>query len=405
MGGSDRPKRVLCCVGTRPEAIKMAPVLGALRSAPWAECTVLATAQHRGMLDQMLGFFEVEADVDLDAMRENQTLPELMARLLPALDATLATTRPDIVLAQGDTTTVLAVALASFYRKTPFAHVEAGLRTGRIDLPFPEEANRVLAGRLAALHFAPTAQARANLAREGITSGVHVVGNTVIDALLRTAERDPPLPLSLDPSRRLVLVTAHRRDAHGEPIRSICRGVRTIAERHADVEVLWPVHPNPSIRAAVESEMGGVARVRLCEPLDYGSFVAAMKRSTVILTDSGGVQEEAPALGKPVLVMREDSERPEAVRAGVAALVGTDSAAIVRESSRLLTDPAHYARMSRGSSPYGDGRASERIVRHMARFLGVDPAEAGPADEFREGSENAEVRVVAREEVGARGAR
>lgn len=395
-------KRVLCCVGTRPEAIKMAPVIDAFKRAPWAECVVLATAQHRGMLDQMLGFFGIAADVDLDAMRENQTLADLMARLLPALDGTLASLKPDLVLAQGDTTTVLAVALSSFYRRIPFAHVEAGLRTGRIDLPFPEEANRVLAGRLAALHFAPTSRARENLAAEGLTSGVHVVGNTVIDALLRTAERDPTLPIALDPSRRLVLVTAHRRDAHGEPIRNICRGVRTIVEQHGDVEVLWPVHPNPSIRGVVDLEMRGAPRVHLTEPLDYGAFVGAMKRSTLILTDSGGVQEEGPALGKPVLVMRDDSERPEALHAGVAALVGTNTDAIVREVGRLLTDPTHYRRMSRGSSPYGDGRAAERIVRHSARFLGLPhPADPGVSDEFGD----VVVTVAARERIGVRAGR
>lgn len=402
MADPGKIKRVLCCVGTRPEVIKMAPVIEALRNATWAHCTVLATAQHRGMLDQMLDFFGIRADVDLDAMRENQTLPELLARLLPALDGALARLKPDIVLAQGDTSTVLAVALAAFYRRVPFAHVEAGLRTGRIDLPFPEEANRVLAARLAALHFAPTLRARENLAAEGITAGVHVVGNTVIDALLRTAARQMPLPVSIDPSRRLVLVTAHRRDAHGEPIRHICAGVRAVVERHADVEVLWPVHPNPAIRSVVEGEMSGVERVRLVEPLDYGAFVSAMKRATIILTDSGGVQEEAPALGKPVLVMREDSERPEALRAGVARLVGTDPALIAREASRLLGDAAHYQRMAGGGSPYGDGRSAERIVRHVGRFLGVAGGEdATLGDEFAE----TPVVVMPRERVAARAGR
>ncbi len=400
MANAGKVRRVLCCVGTRPEVIKMAPVIRAFHDASWARCIVLATAQHRDMLDQMLDFFGIRADVDLDIMRDNQTLPELMARLLPALDETLADIKPDIVLGQGDTTTVLATALAAFYRRVPFAHVEAGLRTGRIDTPFPEEANRVLAGRLAALHFAPTPRARENLAAEGITAGVHVVGNTVIDALLSTVERKPVLPVELDPSRRLVLVTAHRRDAHGEPIRHICAAVRTIVRRHGDVEVLWPVHPNPAIREVVRREMDGVERLRLTEPLDYGAFVAAMARAALILTDSGGVQEEAPALGKPVLVMREDSERPEALSTGAARLVGTDPSVIAREAARVLNDAAHDPRM--GGSPYGDGRAAERIVRHTARYLNVEmEPRPGLSDEFAE----APVVNTPRERVAARAGR
>lgn len=373
MKNGSQARRVLCCIGTRPEAIKMAPVVEALRGTPGLECLVLATAQHRQLLDQMLGFFGVSADIDLDAMRENQTLPELMARLLVELDKVLASLKPELVLAQGDTTTVLATAMATFYRKIPFAHVEAGLRTGKLYLPFPEEANRVLAGRLAALHFAPTEAARAHLEREGITSGVHVVGNTVIDALLQTASRQIPLSTPLDPARRMILVTAHRRDAHGEPIQNICGAVAQLAAR-GDVQFVWPVHPNPSIRSVVEARMKGVPGVHLTESLPYGEFVSAMKRSTLILTDSGGVQEEGPALGKPVLVMREESERPEAVHAGVAKLVGTNQTAIVREVSRLLDDPAHYERMSRGGSPYGDGRSAARIARIVAEFLGASTA-------------------------------
>lgn len=366
------PKTVLCAIGTRPEAIKMAPVIQALRAAPWARCRVLSTGQHRELIDGMLRFFGIEPDLDLDVMRPGQSLVELTARLLPAVHDAIAAERPDMVLAQGDTTTVLATALASFYRKAPFGHVEAGLRTHRLDAPFPEEANRVLAGHLSALHFAPTPSARANLAREGIAASTIVVtGNTVIDALLATARRDVPIGVDLDPTRRLVLVTAHRRDSFGEPIRQICRAVGELHDRFPDVEFLWPVHPNPAIKPVVEAAMADRPRARLCEPLAYGPFVSAMKRATLVLTDSGGVQEEAPALGKPVLVLRAESERPEAIASGVARLVGHDPSLIVSLASRLLNDEEAYRLMARGVSPYGDGRAAGRIVDAVARFLGV----------------------------------
>jgi UDP-N-acetylglucosamine 2-epimerase (non-hydrolysing) len=369
---SPRAATILCTIGTRPEAIKMAPVIRALRAAPWARCRVLLTAQHRELVDPMLAFFGIEPDIDLDLMRPGQSLVDLTSRMLPAVHDAIDRERPDIVLAQGDTTTVFVTALASFYRRVPFAHVEAGLRTGRLDAPFPEEANRVLAGHLSALHFAPTEAARANLRREGIPDDrIRVTGNTVIDALLLTAARDLPIGVDLDPAKRMILVTAHRRDSFGEPIRRVCRAVAELHERFPDVQFLWPVHPNPSIQPVVEGAMSGLARVRLCAPLPYGAFVAAMKRSAVILTDSGGVQEEAPALGKPVLVLRGESERPEAIAAGVARLVGHDPAAIVAEAGRLLTDPDAYRSMARGASPYGDGRAADRIVAAVARHLGI----------------------------------
>ncbi len=363
---------ILCTIGTRPEAIKMAPVIRAFQAAPWARCRVLFTAQHRELVDQMLRFFEIEPDIDLDIMRPDQTLVELTSRLLVSVHAAIGRERPDIVLGQGDTTTVLATALASFYHKVPFAHVEAGLRTGSLQAPFPEEANRVLAGHLAAMHFAPTLSARENLVREGIADdAILVTGNTVIDALLLAAGRDVPIGVELDASHRMVLVTAHRRDSFGEPIRQICRAIAALHDRFPDVEFLWPVHPNPSVKPVVEHAMAGCPRVRLCEPLAYGPFVAAMKRTTLILTDSGGVQEEAPALGKPVLVLREESERPEAIASGVARLVGHDPSAIVGEASRLLEDPVAYRSMARGVSPYGDGRASQRIVDAVGRYLGI----------------------------------
>ncbi len=367
-----RTATILCTIGTRPEAIKMAPVIRAFRAAPWARCRVLLTAQHRELVDPILAFFGIEPDIDLDLMRPDQSLVELTSRMLPAVHEAIARERPDMVLAQGDTTTVFATALASFYLEVPFAHVEAGLRTGRLDSPFPEEANRLLAGRLSALHFASTAGARDNLLREGIPEDrVHVTGNTVIDALMLAAARDVPIGVDLDPAKRTILVTAHRRDSFGEPIVRICRAVGELHDRFPDVEFLWPVHPNPSIRPVVQGAMSGLSRVRLCEPLGYGPFVSAMKQATLILTDSGGVQEEAPALGKPVLVLREESERPEAIDEGVARLVGHDPEAIVTEAARLLQDPAAYRAMARGVSPYGDGRASERIASAIGRYVGV----------------------------------
>lgn len=370
-------KTIVCTIGTRPEAIKMAPVVRALRGADWADCRVVVTGQHRELVDSMLEFFGIEPDVDLDVMRPGQSLPDLTARLLTAVAGALDREAPDMVLAQGDTTSVLAAALASFYARVPFGHVEAGLRTGRLDAPFPEEANRVLAARLAAVHFAPTAGARANLLREGVDPGAVVVtGNTVIDALLATARLDPRLGLDLDPSARLVLVTAHRRDSFGAPLRRVCRAVAELHYRHPDLRFLWPVHPNPAVGPVVAARLGGLPRVTLCEPLPYGAFVAALKRSYLVLTDSGGVQEEAPALGKPVLVLRDESERPEAVAAGVARLVGTDPRAIVREADRLLNDPSAYRAMARGASPYGDGRAAPRIAAAVARALGVAGAAA-----------------------------
>lgn len=359
-------------IGTRPEAIKMAPVVRALRQAPWADCRVLLTGQHRELVDSMLDFFGIEPDEDLAVMRAGQTLPALTARLLTSLSEALGRDKPEMVLAQGDTTTVLASALASFYQRVPFGHVEAGLRTGRLDAPFPEEANRAVASRLAAVHFAPTETARANLLREGIDpASVVVTGNTVIDALLVTARQRAPIGVELDATARLILVTAHRRDSFGSPLRRICQAVAELHDRHPDIQFLWPVHPNPCVRPVVTELLGPLPRVRLCDPLPYGAFVAALSRAYLVLTDSGGVQEEAPALGKPVLVLRAESERPEAIEAGVARLVGTDPHAIVREADRLLNDPSAYRSMSQGASPYGDGLAAPRIAAAVGRKLGV----------------------------------
>jgi len=369
MNGTPR-KNVLCVVGTRPEAIKMMPIIKALQTAPWANCRIVVTAQHRELLDQMFAFFDVEPHVDLNIMRANQSLVGVTARLLVEVASVLEAEKPAMVLAQGDTTTVLATALASFYLRIPFGHVEAGLRTHQLRSPFPEEGNRVLASHLAALHFAPTLAARNNLLAEALApETIFVTGNPVIDALFMTLKRNEPIGVPLDPSRRMILVTAHRRDSFGEPIRNICRAIATLSERYGDVEFLWPVHPNPSVKPVVQSLVGGRPRVHLCQPLSYGSFVSALQRSYLVLTDSGGVQEEAPALGKPVLVMREESERPEAISAGVARLVGCAEEDILAETSRLLDDGGAYAAMSIGASPYGDGAAARRIVELLRCYL------------------------------------
>ena len=366
-----RRRRILVAVGTRPEAIKMAPVVIALRREPWAEVRVLATAQHRDMLDQVLAVFDIVPDLDLDMMRPNQSLPGLTSRLLQELDGVLASEAPDAVLVQGDTTTVMTVALAAFYHHISVGHVEAGLRTGDLRNPFPEEMNRVVAGRLSRWHFAPTATARQNLLQEHFDpASIHVTGNTVIDALLQVAGQKPELVIDIPRERRLLLVTAHRRENFGEPFKQVCEAIRELADRYPDIQVLYPVHPNPNVAGPARKILGAHPRITLCEPLAYRDFVAAMKAAYLILTDSGGVQEEAPALGKPVLVMRHETERPEAVAEGVVKLVGPDREAIVREAARLLDDPEAYAAMAKGSSPYGDGRSADRIVAVLRDFFG-----------------------------------
>jgi UDP-N-acetylglucosamine 2-epimerase (non-hydrolysing) len=363
--------RILVVVGTRPEAVKLAPVIHALRRQPWAETRVLATAQHRQMLDQIHAFFGIRPDRDLDAMRPGQGLADLTARLLSGLDPVLAEERPELVLAQGDTTTVMVTALACFYRQIAFGHVEAGLRTGDVKNPFPEELNRVLVGRMAALHFAPTDGSQQNLLREGTPAAtVHVTGNTVIDALLWAAERVDTAPFQPAAGKRLVLVTAHRRENFGAPFEAVCAALRDIADR-GDVQLLYPVHPNPNVHDVAHRLLGEHPAIRLVAPLDYPAMVAAMRACSLILTDSGGVQEEAPSLGKPVLVLRTTTERPEGVAAGAAKLVGTDRARIVSEAKRLLDDPAAHAAMASVKNPYGDGHAADRIVDACRRHFGA----------------------------------
>ncbi len=364
-------KTIACIIGTRPEAIKMAPVILALRQQPWARPVVVATAQHRELADEVLELFDIKPDHDLNLMQANQTLPALTARAITHLDTVIGEIKPDLVMAQGDTTTVMAAAMVCFYRHLPFLHVEAGLRSHDLFNPFPEEFNRLVAGRLAALHFAPTDGARSQLLSEGVDpASVVMTGNTVIDALYWMAERCRPLPYALDPAKRLILATVHRRENFGQPINDICRAFLTLVTNNPDVELLWPVHPNPNVTAVAHKLLSGNPRIHLVSPLKYSEFVTAMKQSTLILSDSGGVQEEAPALAKPVLVLRRETERPDAIDAGVARLIGTDYQTIVSEAQALLDDPVLYRSMAKGISPYGDGLASQRILEAIrSRYI------------------------------------
>ena len=370
--------RVMVVFGTRPEAIKMAPVVHALKALPTLQAEVVVTAQHRQMLDQVLALFDIRPDEDLDLMRPGQGLVDLFGRALAGMHDVLERRRPNLVLVHGDTSTTFATALAAFYLRIPVAHVEAGLRTGDMQAPWPEEMNRHLTAPLCALHFAPTVGARDNLAREAITDGVHVTGNTVIDALLEVAQRiraDAELAGALaarfpflSSGRRMVLVTGHRRENFGSGFERICVALHDIAAR-GDVDVVYPVHLNPNVQEPVRRILGDCPAVHLIEPQDYLPFVWLMLRSDVILTDSGGIQEEAPSLGKPVLVMREVTERPEAVDAGTVQLVGTDRERIVSAVSRLLDDSSAYARMSQAHNPYGDGHAARRIAAIVQNHL------------------------------------
>ncbi len=362
------PLRVLSILGTRPEAVKMAPVIERLGRAPGVESRVCVTAQHREMLDQVLDLFSIRPDYDLDLMRPDQPLADLSSALFAGLDPVLQEARPDWVLLQGDTTTVMAASLLAYYHRARVGHIEAGLRTGDKWQPFPEEINRRVAGVVADLHFAPTAWARDNLLREGIPPDrILVTGNPVIDALLAVSSRPYDWksgPLAAIPDdRRIVLVTAHRRENFGAPLESILTALRTLAETYADeITIVYPVHLNPNVHEPAHRRLGDLTNVRLLPPLDYLPMVHLMKRAYLVLTDSGGLQEEAPALGTPVLVLRRVTERPEALEAGTARLVGTDAARIVAETRRLLDDPASHAAMARAVNPYGDGHAAERIV-------------------------------------------
>jgi UDP-N-acetylglucosamine 2-epimerase (non-hydrolysing) len=374
-------KKIAVVFGTRPEAIKLAPVIGALKADGHFDCRVCVTAQHRDMLDQVLRVFQITPDHDLNLMQPDQTLADLTARAIKGIDSYLKVEQPDMMLVQGDTTTVFCAALAAFYNRVPVGHVEAGLRTHNLNSPWPEEANRLIASRLSAVHFAPTALSRQNLLDEGIADGsIHVTGNTVIDALLSVVEnirKDSAIRAGLseqfsflDPAKRLILVTGHRRENFGAGFENICTALARIAEDYPRVEILYPVHLNPNVQGPVQRILGAnrLRNIHLIEPVDYLPFVYLMQRSYLIITDSGGVQEEAPSLGKPVLVMRDTTERPEAVDAGTVKLVGTDRDEIVKQVSLLLNDAAEYDRMASAHNPYGDGKSAGRISDILVQY-------------------------------------
>lgn len=368
---SERPARLAFIVGTRPEAIKLAPVVLAARERPERfEARVVATGQHREMLEPIWAEFGIAPDVDLAIMQPDQSPEQVTRAALEGLERALGQIAPDCVLVQGDTTTTFAGALAAFYRGVPVAHVEAGLRTGDRTQPWPEEMNRRLTTQLADHHFAPTEGARRSLLREGVDDArIRVTGNTAIDALLRTVERARRRGEIEPASGPILLVTAHRRENHGPPLARICDALLELARRFPQLEIVYPVHMSPRVRRTVLPRLEGQARITLREPAGYRDFVIAMQRARVLLTDSGGIQEEAPSLGRPVLVMRETTERPEAVEAGTARLVGTDPARIVAEVSRLLEDDAHYRRMTSAANPYGDGKAAGRILDALSERL------------------------------------
>lgn len=370
--------KCLFIFGTRPEAIKLAPVIKTFSKDPRFDIKVCVTAQHREMLDQVLDFFSIKPDIDLDVMSHDQSLFGVTARIIERLESVMHEIDPDITFVQGDTTTAFLGALASFYKKRKVAHVEAGLRSKDIFAPFPEEVNRILVGRLTDYHFSPTKGAAINLDAEGITENIHIVGNTVIDALLLTSSILKERNLNdkfakefdfLDNSKRLILVTGHRRESFGKPFEEICRAIRKIVESFEDVEVIYPVHLNPNVRKPVNAILGGSDRIHLIEPVDYPRLVWLMEKSHLVLTDSGGIQEEAPSLGKPVLVMREVTERQEGIDAGTAKLVGTNESAIVKGLSHLLVDKNSYEHMARAHNPYGDGKSSGRILSIISESI------------------------------------
>lgn len=379
--------KIMAVFGTRPEAIKMAPLVKELEKLqPEIACRVAVTAQHREMLDQVLHLFDIKPAYDLDIMQQGQTLFDITSRALNGLKQVFEKEKPDLILVHGDTTTTFVAALAAFYLQIPVGHVEAGLRTRNKYSPFPEEINRTLTGVLADLHFAPTATARQNLLAEGVAAdSIFVTGNTVIDALLATVQPEyqfaDPMLNTLDyQQQRVLLVTTHRRENLGEPMREIYQALREVVLNYPDVQVIFPVHKNPAVRRVVDEELGGLERVHLTEPMDYQPFANLIGRSYLVLSDSGGLQEEAPSLGKPVLVLRDTTERPEAVDAGTVLLVGTGREAVAAAARKLLDDRSYYAQMANAVNPYGDGQASRRIVQAIRYHFGLDMERPG---EFR----------------------
>ncbi len=371
--------RLMTVFGTRPEAIKMCPLVLEMSKYPdYIEPIVAVTAQHREMLDQVLELFKIKPDYDLNIMQAGQTLYDITTRALLGLREVIEEAKPDMVLVHGDTTTTFAGSLAAFYAQVPVGHVEAGLRTGNKYSPYPEEMNRKLTGSIADMHFAPTSTSKANLLKENVNPETIVVtGNTVIDALQTTVKEDYEFADGefnkiFDRGNRLILMTTHRRENLGEPMRNVYKALRKVLETHDDVEAIFPVHKNPKVREIVQEELGGLERVHLIEPMDYEPFANLMGKVDIVLTDSGGIQEEAPALGKPVLVLRDTTERPEAVEAGTVKLVGTAYEDVLRETNLLLDDASHYQKMAEAANPYGDGKACERIIKTILQKKGYN---------------------------------
>ena len=371
--------RLMTVFGTRPEAIKMCPLVLEMHKYPeYIEPIVAVTAQHREMLDQVLELFRIKPDYDLNIMASGQTLYDITTRALNGLKEVIEDAKPDMVLVHGDTTTTFAGALAAFYAQVPVGHVEAGLRTGNKYSPYPEEMNRKLTGSIADMHFAPTSTSKENLLKENVNpEAIMVTGNTVIDALQTTVKAnyefaDAEFNKIFARGNRLILMTTHRRENLGEPMRNVYKALRMVLETHADVEAIFPVHKNPKVREIVQEELGGLERVHLIEPMDYEPFANLMGKVDIVLTDSGGIQEEAPALGKPVLVLRDTTERPEAVDAGTVKLVGTGYEDVLRETNLLLDDSVHYKKMAEAANPYGDGKACERIIRAILQKKGYN---------------------------------
>lgn len=366
--------KIMTVFGTRPEAIKMCPlVLEMQKYEEWIEPVVAVTAQHREMLDQVLELFKIKPDYDLNIMTAGQTLHDVTSKALMGLKCVMEEAKPDIVLVHGDTTTTFAGALAAFYAQIPVGHVEAGLRTGDKYSPYPEEMNRKLTGAIADMHFAPTSTSKGNLLKENVNpADILVTGNTVIDALQATVKEDYKFADKefnevFESGRKLILMTTHRRENLGEPMRHVYKALKTVLETHPDVEAIFPVHKNPKVREIVQEELGTLDRVHLIEPMDYEPFANLMAKVDIVLTDSGGIQEEAPALGKPVLVLRDTTERPEAVEAGTVKLIGTAYEDVLRETNMLLDDEKHYRQMAEAANPYGDGRACERIIKAILK--------------------------------------
>ena len=363
-------KKILCIIGTRPEVIKMAPIILLLQSQNWVDARIVATAQHRELLDQMLELFHIKQDIDLNIMEPDQTLPDLTIKLLTQLEKIFKTERPDAVIAQGDTNTTFAAALLSFYNQIPFYHVEAGLRSNDITNPFPEEMNRILTDRLSTLLFAPTEDSKKNLVAEGILAhSIFITGNTVIDAMHYISQKNMKHNLELDPSKRIILVTAHRRESFGKPFLEICYSLRQLVNKAKDIQIIFPVHPNPHVSKIAHQQLDGQERILLIPPLHYSAFISLLNQAYLILTDSGGIQEEAPALGKPVLVLRNKTERIEGVKAGVAKIVGVKSSEIVSQTLDLLEHRSKYDAMVKNKILYGDGEAASRIVDIIHREL------------------------------------